>query len=78
VDASGGAADEDSGEETFDSNIYEKKLNLVTIAHLLVQKAQGDSQEVQSFVLGSLTEFLQSLCGHFAEYKTQKNVPSST
>ena len=78
VDVSGSAADEDSGDETLDSNIYEKKLNLVTIAHLLVQKAQGDSQEAQGFVLGSLTEFLQSLCGHFAEYKTQKNVPSST
>jgi hypothetical protein len=74
----GGGAEEDSGDETYDSNIYEKKLNLVTIAHLLVQKAQGDSLEVQGFVLGSLTEFLQTLSGHFVEYKIQKNVPSST
>ena len=79
LETAGGAAEEDSGDETYDSsNIYEKKLNLVTIAHLLVQKAQGDSQEVQGFVLGSLTEFLQTLSGHFAEYKIQKNVPSST
>ena len=39
LETNGGAAEEDSGDETFDSNIYEKKLNLVTIAHLLVQKA---------------------------------------
>lgn len=70
LETNGGAAEEDSGDETYDSNIYEKKLNLVTIAHLLVQKAQCDSQEVQGFVLGSLTEFLQTLSGHFVEYKT--------
>jgi hypothetical protein len=67
-----------SSEDYSETNIYEKKLNLIAIAHIVLQRAQSESQEVQYYVLECLKEFILTISSYFIDFKAHKNMPQSS
>jgi hypothetical protein len=67
-----------SSEDYSETNIYEKKLNLIAISHIVLQRAQSESQEVLHYVLECLKEFILTISNYFIDFKAHKNMPQSS
>lgn len=79
IDNGNASGDDGSSDEPVDSNIYEKKLNILAVAHLILQKGQANANPgVLQIVIAALKDFLTSVCEYFIEFKAQKNMPSSS
>lgn len=67
----------DSSDDYVESNIYEKKLNILTVLHLLLQKAQSNiivAGALETMLL-TLKDFIVTLCGYFVEFQAHRNMP---
>lgn len=68
---------EDSGsDEGQEVGNFEKKVNIITVVHLILQKGQAKGPEVVGIILTALKDFLITVCNYFIDFQYQRVVPN--